>query len=230
MRHIPLLLSIALIAFGCTSSEQSHQPSTGVGTVAQPGEGQVPVMTVDAPDDWRKGDSLIATMGNLEGKVVADLFAGDGYYTWKLLGAGARVLAIDVDPANIAALQARKTAEGIGDDRLIVRATASGNVGLLPNEADYALITREVSTLGDRPTWFAQLFSGVKPPTTIYIVNFLPGSTEVGPPLNQRMSYETLRDELQTYGFTDVGILYKRLPYRYILFARVAQDTPEEQE
>ncbi|MGV9012951.1 MAG: class I SAM-dependent methyltransferase [Flavobacteriales bacterium] len=226
MRNVPFLFTLALLIIGCNSPEQGAVPSTGLGADIQPEVQTNPVLSDDARDDWRKGDSLIATMGSLEGKVVADLFAGDGYYTWKLLSAGARVLAIDDDPAAIASLNARKVADGIGDDRLIVRATTPGIVGLLPNEADLALITREVSTLGDRPAWFAQLFSGVKPPTTIYIVNFLPGSAQVGPPLNQRMDYETVRNELNAYGFTDVGILYKRLPYRYILFARIAQESP----
>ncbi|MBK7286630.1 MAG: DUF1698 domain-containing protein [Flavobacteriales bacterium] len=81
-------------------------------------------------------------MGPLQGKVVADMFAGDGYYTWKLLGAGARVLAIDDNPANIAALEARKKAEGIGDERLLVRLTPPGVTGLIPNEVDLALIIR----------------------------------------------------------------------------------------
>ncbi|MBK9419859.1 MAG: hypothetical protein IPN44_02260 [Flavobacteriales bacterium] len=226
MRNIPFHLTLAMLVIGCTSPEQGAVPSAVLGADVQPQVRANPVLAEDSPDDWRKGDSLIATMGSLEGKVVADLFAGDGYYTWKLLKAGARVLAIDDDPAAIASLNARKVAEGIGDDRLIVRATMPGIVGLLQNEADLALITREVSTLGDRPAWFAQLFPGVKPPSTIFIVNFLPGSAQVGPPLNQRMDYGTVRDELNSYGFTDVGILYKRLPYRYILFARIAQESP----
>ena len=227
MRHILLSIPAMLLVFGCTAPEKPATASDST-TDTRPENAPAPLPSQDSPDDWRMGDSLMATMGNLQGKVVADLFAGDGYYTWKLLGAGARVLALDDDPANLVALKARKQAEHIGDDRLIIRATTPGVVGLLPNEADYALITREVSTLGDRPNWFAQLFSGIKPPTTIYVVNFHPGESPVGPPLNQRMSYETAQSELNTYGFTDVGVLYKKIPYRYITFARVAQDTPEQ--
>mgnify|MGYP001551539055 CR=1 FL=1 len=179
-------------------------------------------------NDWRTGDSVVAQMGCIGGKLVSDMFAGDGYYTWKLLDAGARVIAIDDNPANIAALEARKKQSGIGDDRLIIRATTPGNPGLLPNEVDMALITREYSTLGDRGSWFKQLRAGIKPPSTFYMVNFLAGETRYGPPLNQRMDYYKVSDELNEFGFTDVGVKYKGIPYRYLLFASVVQEVPED--
>jgi hypothetical protein len=170
-------------------------------------------------------DSLLSVMGPLQGKVVADMFAGDGYYTWKLLDAGARVLAIDDDPDKVAALEARKKKEGIGDDRLLVRLTPPGVPGLMPNEADIALITREFAALGDRKAWIGQLEAGVRSPHLMVLVGYVPFQTPYGSPLSQRMSYNTVSDELTSYGFGDISIFYKKMRYRYIIMAAAP---PEE--
>lgn len=227
MRHLLHFLLIgSLTLLGCTnngSGGNTQAPTSQVGT--PPAAQDSTATTTAQTDDWRAGDSLMAILGPLQGKVVADMFAGDGYYTWKLLNAGARVLALDDNPDNIAALEARKKSAGIGDDRLLIRLTQPGVPGLLPDEVDLALITREYSQLGNRPAWFAQLMKGVRAPRTFFLVNFLPAQSPVGPPLSQRMQYNTVMDELTAFGYWDTGVFYKSLPYRYVLFGAVpAQD------
>ncbi|MCC6840112.1 MAG: hypothetical protein IT230_08130 [Flavobacteriales bacterium] len=169
-------------------------------------------------------DSLLATMGPLQGKVVA-VFYGD-QTTWDLLGAGARVLAVVDNTGQAASMEARKQKEGYGDDRLIIRRVAPGAVGLLPNEADMALITREFSTLGNRPEWFRQLMAGTKAPHLFYLVNYFPTPTPSGPPMAQRMDFNRVADEVTQFGFGDVGIYYKKLPDRFILFGAVPAAMP----
>lgn len=219
MRKIlPLCLIGSLYIVACTGPEQPKVADSPV-TVDTQHSAPLPA------DDQHIGDSLLTVMGNIQGKVVADMFDGDGYFAWKLMGAGARVLAIDDNPVNIAALEARKKAEGIGDDRLLIRLTTPGVTGLMPNEVDMALITREYSQLGDRPAWFAQLMTGVRAPHLFFMVNYLPQQTPEGPPLSQRMAFNTVADEVNGFGYGDVGILYKKIPYRYILFA---SEPPED--
>lgn len=164
-------------------------------------------------------------MGPLEGRVVAEFYAEEEQHTWALLGAGARVLAIVDNPARAEALNARKMRDGIGDDRLLVRPVAPGAVGLLPNEADLALITREFSTLGNRQAWFGQLMAGLKPPHLFYLVNYLPLPSPEGPPMEQRTDFNRVADEVGQYGFQDVGIYYRKIPYRFILFGAVPLGT-----
>ena len=219
---LSLFLSTGLLYTACTGKDPAQ---TATNTTPLP---ETPIEQFDA-NDPRAGDSLLTVMGPLEGKVVADMFAGDGYYTWKLLSAGARVLALDDNPANIAALQARKKSEGIGDDQLLIRLTTPGVTGLLPNEVDLALITREYSTLGDRAAWFAQLMNNVKAPHTFFMVNYLPQQSPGGPPLSQRMDYNRVSDEVSGFGYDDVGVMYKKMPYRFILFGSVPPLTPEDE-
>ena len=218
---LSLFLTTGLLYTSCSGGD----PKTATDPVPVPDS---PNLQTDG-NDPRAGDSLLIVMGPLDGKVVADMFAGDGYYTWKLIGAGARVLAIEDDPAKIAALEARKKSEGIGDDKLLIRATTPGVTGLMPNEVDLALITREYSTLGDRPAWFAQLMSNVKAPHTFYMVNYLTQQSPSGPPLSQRMDFSRVADEIAGFGYDDVGVMYKTMPYRYILFGSVPPLTPEDE-
>lgn len=219
---LPLLLTSTLLYSACNAGGDIPAPELASPTTE-------PVEQPQADLDHRAGDTLLTILGPVQGKIVADMFAGDGYYTWQLLAAGARVLAIDDDPAHIAALEARKEKDGIGDDRLLIRATTPGVPGLLPDEVDLALITREYSTLGDRPAWFAQLMQGVKAPHTFYMVNYLPQPSPHGPPLSQRMDFNRVLDEISGFGYDDVGVMYKSLHYRYILFGSDPPLTPESE-
>lgn len=221
MRY-PLLIPVlfAFHAIGC----QAPAPGPGTQVPAQPAPATVDTKELDSQ---LLGDSLLRVLGPVQDLVVADLFAGKGYYTWKLLGAGARVLAIAQDQQDVAALEARKKQEGIGDDRLLIRLTTPGNPGLQPGEADIALVTREFSTLGDRKAWLGQLKAGLRPPYKFMLVNYLPGASPFGPPLSERMDFNTVADEISENGFSDVSIFYKQMPYRYIIYAL---DPPAEEE
>ncbi len=211
-----LALAVAVQAAGCSNKPQ--EPVAATVTVNSPTATASPANPADMPENNAGVDSLIALMGPLQGKVVADMFAGNGYYTWKLLSAGARVLALDDDPESIARLQAWKASQGIGDDRLLIRQTTPGTPGLMADEADLALVTREFSTLVERQTWIPQLMTGIKSPHTFYLVNYFPVQTADGPPLAQRMSFDAVSDELTNIGVQDIGIYYRKVPNRWVIF------------
>ncbi len=57
-------------------------------------------------DRIQKPEEIIALMGNnLTGMTIADLFADDGYITFKLLNAGANVIAIVNDAEKAKAIE-----------------------------------------------------------------------------------------------------------------------------
>lgn len=217
--HSLLVLGI-LHAATCTAGT----PQRAVGPT---GDAAMPAL---AQTDPRGGDVVLKEMGPIRDKVVADLFCGDGYYTWKLLSAGARVVAIDDDPDAIARMEAWKASQGISDDRLQVRLTMPGNPGLMPEEVDMALITREYSTLIDRQHWISDMLAGIKSPRLFFLVNYLPVPSEDGPPMSQRMDFELVSDELFNNGIGDIGVGYQQLPGRYILFGAQLPDSPEDGE
>ena len=89
MRCTPLLAVLfGLLLLACSGKA----PDPSIPAPAPP-----PQTGSTADDEWLMGDSVLAVMGDVHGLIIVDLFAGDGYYTEKLLDAGARVLAIDDD-------------------------------------------------------------------------------------------------------------------------------------
>jgi hypothetical protein len=183
----------------------------------------VPERKAVKPDDrenWQRPHELFFMMeGFLKGKTVADLFAGDGYFTFKLIEQGANVIAIDTDPANIAKLEARKKELGLSDDRLKIRAVPVGVPGLSPGEADAALIVHSYTRITDRRNYIQRLREGMKFPRPLFMVEWQYRETPIGPPLTERMPVEAVMEELGSFGFTDVGQHSAKMPYQVIFFA-----------
>ena len=210
IRHTNSLLILSVLLIACNGDE-------GTRTVNTP-ERKV-IETTDR-DNWQRPHELFFMMeGFLKGKTVADLFAGDGYFTFKLIEQGANVIAIDNDPANIAKLEARKKDLGLSDDRLKIRAVPVGDPGLAQGEADVALIVHSYLKIQDRRSYVQRLRDGLKFPRPLFIVDWQYRETPVGPPLAQRMPVERIMEELGSYGYTDVGQHSAKMPYQVIFFA-----------
>lgn len=208
MRTLALTVLMTLMLAACVD-----RPGGGGATVT-PG-GTVPA----AQGDWHATDSLFRLMGGVQGKVVADLFIGDGYYTLKLLEAGAKVIAMDDDPGNVEALAAKARELGIGEDRLVIRTAVAGSPNLALNEVDAALCTRQFTSIPDRTEYFRKVKASIKSPSPLFIVDFLPEQTPVGPPVEQRVSELQVMDAMEPVGFTDIGGYTRKLPYRFVVHA-----------
>lgn len=167
----------------------------------------------DPRDEWQQPEKLLELMGDIEGIVIADLFAGDGYFTFKLIDAGARVIAIVNDVSNYETIMARKKSLGLGDDRLKVRAVPVGDPGLMPNEVDLGLIVHAFPGIKDKKGYLKLLRNGLRPPRALFMVEWQNRETPVGPPLAERMSPESIMDEFVGTGFTDLSARAKSMPY-----------------
>jgi len=223
MRYAVLPLFACLLSCSSCVDEPASGTATDANTppAATRANGTPGCPPARTPDDWHLVDTLFATMGGVNGRTVADLFAGDGYYTMKLVEAGARVIAMDDNPDNIAALEARKKELGICDERLVIRQATPGTPNLDTNEVDIALCTRELLTVPDPAGYFGKLLPCIRFPHGLYVVNFLPEQTPVGPPLEQRGNEIAAMDIVGAGGFSDIGSYSKKLPYRYLLQAQV---------
>lgn len=218
-----LLLTSLFACSSCTDdpAQNTSTPPETANAAANATPGGAGCPPARTPDDWHMVDTLFATMGGVNGRMVADLFVGDGYYTMKLLEAGARVIAMDDDPNNLAALEARKKAMGICDERLVIRQATPGAPNLAANEVDIALCTRELLTIPDQAAYFRKLLPCIRSPHNLFVVNFLPEQTPMGPPMEQRMDEIAAMDIVGPGGFSDIGTYSKKLPYRFLMQAQV---------
>jgi hypothetical protein len=215
MRQPILLFAIAaLFITGCDRTANT------TGSDPIPDRNTAVVPRVDERDSWQQPDQLLAMMqGNIEGRTVADLFAGDGYFSFKLVEAGARVIAMDTDAGNIARLKERKRELGLSDAQLEVRQVQEGDPGLAPGEADVALMTHAFTRIANVPDYIARLRNGMKFPRPLFVIDWQYRETPVGPPLSERKPTEQIMDELGNAGFDDVGAHSAKMPHQVIFFA-----------
>lgn len=220
MRTTALLLPILVLSLVSCGGDNVSTSSTSPTTTTTNGPANTATASNDR-DQWQGSGEIFTAMGGVGGRTVADLFAGDGYMTFKLIEAGANVIAIDTDPKKLEAIEERKKAAGLSDERLRTRLTQAGEPGITGEEADMALCMHQWMYINDRLSFFTKLRSGLKKPKTVGIVEFLPEPTPVGPPVEQRTSAEQVMNDLDQPGFTDVTGLTKKIPYQFIV---VAQD------
>ncbi|MEO8067447.1 MAG: methyltransferase domain-containing protein [Flavobacteriales bacterium] len=213
--------AVALACAGLSACGNGNTATTTPTIVADNGQPTNAATTGDPRDNWQRPQEVFSSMGGIKGKVVADLFAGDGYIAFNMLEAGAaKVIAIDADPANIAAMQSRKGALGISDDRLVIRQAEPGETGLGAEEVDLTFLFNRYTTIQDRASFMRKVRAATRSPRTVYIIDFLVAETPVGPPVAQRMTDAQMMDELGEYDYTDMGARGNILPYQYILFAQ----------
>lgn len=192
-----------------------------------------PVSTTPAPapnawaerDRWQQPQQLIDMMGGtLLNITVVDLFAEDGYFTVKLLDAGADVIAVVNEPAKAERLEALKKERGIPDDRLRIRLVPVGDPGLSPEEADMALITHRYASIGDKDGYFKLLRRGLRYPKLLFMLEWPQKTTAMGPPASERLAPEYVMESLGSVGFTDVSFNAAVIPEQVIYVAHDPMD------
>lgn len=168
-------------------------------------------------DTWQKPEELIALMGqDLSGMTIVDLFAEDGYFSFKMVEAGARVIAVVNDPANAERIEERRRMQGVGEDRLVVRTVPVGDPGIGPNEADMALLAHRFLRITDQRTYFQLLRRGLKEPRPLFMLEWQDRQTPMGPPVSERRSVDEIMDMVSELEYSDVGAHSAKIPDQVI--------------
>jgi hypothetical protein len=213
----PIAVLSAMTFVACTPSA----PNATAGESAEDGTPRNVVAQGDPRDNWQRPEEIFRSMGGITGKTVADLFAGDGYMAFHMVQAGARkVIAMDTEAGNVAAMKARKEELGIPDSKLEIRQATPGETGLGMEEVEICFIFNRYTTIQDRAAFMRKVRASTRSPRTVYIIDFLVAETPVGPPVSQRMNDAQMMDELGEFDYTDMGARGDILPYQYILFAQ----------
>lgn len=201
MRTVPALLIAALLA-ACTGG--GNPPAAApAGTSAAATE----------RDAWQKPEVVIGLMGNIAHLTIADLFADDGYWTFKFIAAGANVIAVVNDAGKAAALEQRKKEMGLGDDRLQVRAAPVGDPGIRNEEADMAFIAHSFVGIKDKRDFLTRMRAGLKYPRYLVMVEWQNKPTPMGPPMSERLPSDRIMDLVgENSEYSDVGAHSDKIP------------------
>lgn len=228
MRYI-LPLAATFFLFGCSSTEAPETTATTEVTTSPTASTSVPTPSTSERDSWQKPQEVFMLMGNdLRGKLIADLSAGDGYFTFKMIEVGANVIAISDDQRELDAIEARKKEMKLGDDRLRTRLSPKGDPGLAPEEVDACLLVHSYVSIPDKKAYLTKVFEGTRHPRALFILEWLNSETPIGPPMTDRISSERIMDDIGTAGYTDVGAYSAKIPHQTFLFASYQTDLPED--
>ena len=122
-------------------------------------------------DEWQKVDQIFSAMGVRPGATVADVGAGDGFFTTRLaraVGADGRVFAVDVDEGALTRLRKRLEDEGIRNV-FVVKGTPT-DPRLPERTLDAALIVNAYHEMAEHQRMLSALKSALKPDGRLAIV------------------------------------------------------------
>ncbi len=169
--------------------------------------------------EWQKPEKVIASLGPLEGKTVADIGAGTGYFSFPISKQAAKVIAIDIDQRFLDYIAQKKQTQKIGAN-IETRLTKPDSSGLKPGEADMVLIVDTYHHIEGRIEYLKKLKKCLRSDGVLVIIDFKKKKTPPGPPVELRVAEDQVESELKSAGFTIVSTDKDLLPYQYIIKAR----------
>jgi ubiquinone/menaquinone biosynthesis C-methylase UbiE len=194
-RHFILAAALVLGLFSfepATGAQASNPQNRQKGRLFAPRD----LGLLNAPDReaWQKPDLIMDELQIADGARVADLGAGDGWFTIHLarrVGPNGVVYAQDIQPLMIVALSRRVQREGLRNVTPLLGTAADPR---LPQkgELDAVLVVDAFDEMDDpaRPeailTFFKHIERSLKPQGRLGIVDFLPGAGGPGPAPDER--------------------------------------------
>ncbi len=170
-------------------------------------------------DVWQKPEVIFRLMGDLSGKVVADVGAGTGYFSLRLAPRARRVLALEIDPRFIHYIDSVKQVQ-LADSviaRLETRLVQPDDPLLKPGEVDYVLIVNTLGYIEAPEAYLRKLKAGMKQGGRVLIVDYRPHTRQAFAKF--RISKETVEDALRRAGFERLLTDNMTLDYQYIILA-----------
>jgi len=150
-------------------------------------------------DAWQLPERVIDALGLEPGKVACDIGVGPGYFTLRLakvVGAGGRVYAVDVEPVMLQTLLKPLQAAGLANVTPIL---ALPDAPLLPEGVcDVALIVNTYHHFPDGPAYLRRLARSLAPGGRVVNIDFHPGAKDAP---RHSIAREVFLEQAKTGGF-----------------------------
>jgi predicted methyltransferase len=162
-------------------------------------------------EEWQKVDQILSAMAVRSGATVADVGAGDGFFTTRLaraVGPDGRVFAVDVEENALTRLRKRLEDEGIRNV-FVVKGTAS-DPRLPERSLDAALIVNAYHEMAQHQQMLSALRSALKPDGKLVIVEPISDARRSGSRAEQTKAHEIAPEfvlaDARSAGFRIVGL------------------------
>ncbi len=171
-------------------------------------------------DAYQQPGKVLSYIGDVSGETIMDIGSGTGYFSFRLVEAGARVIAADVDERFQQYIKIKRDSLEIPETTLELRKIPYDDPMLAPGEVDKVIIVNTYHHIEDREAYFAKVHSGLKPGGTLIVIDYFKKQIPVGPPSGMKLSAEAVVEELKAAGYETIEINTDLLQYQYIIRAR----------
>ena len=171
-------------------------------------------------DAYQQPEKVLEFIGDVSGETIMDIGSGTGYFSFRLVEAGAKVIAADVDERFQEYIRTKKDRLGIPDSKLSLRQIPYDDPNLEPGEVDKVITVNTYHHIGDRSTYFGKVRSGLKPGGTLIVIDYFKKDLPVGPPKSMKIGSETIVEELRAAGFESIKTNDTLLEYQFIIMAQ----------
>ena len=162
-------------------------------------------------EQWQKVDEIFAAMGVKAGATVADIGAGDGFFTTRLskaVGADGRVLAVDIAADALRRLRSRIQTDGLLNVDVVQG--ASDDPRLPTGSIDAALIVNAYHEMTEHQAMLAKIKAALKPSGRLVIVEPISparrGARREDQTRNHEIAAELVLEDARAAGFSQVSL------------------------
>lgn len=158
-----LIAALALLIAAPAASAQESTPRTAHAETPR--------------EQWQRVDDIFREMGVTAGSHVADIGAGNGFFTTRLakaVGANGRVYAVDVNPVSLREL---KAALGTDSSNVEMIRGEENDPRLPANQLDAALVVNAYHEFAEHQAMLRAIFAALKPGGRLVIVEPAPART-----------------------------------------------------
>ena len=224
-----MLLAVAGIFAACESNNTAgnnvdpanEDPVEPVPTNEEAGSGLTEDYSNTYREIWQKPDLVLQLLGGLKGKSVADIGAGSGFFTFRMVESADKVIAIDVDPRftnYLDSVKVRRLPES-QQPKLETRLTTPDSPALQKEEVDVVVIVNTFMYIENHVDYLKRLKKGLKEGGKLLIIDFKKKRTPVGPPGDLRQPLFVIENELYEAGYKNIVTNDTALDYQYIVIA-----------
>lgn len=173
---------------------------------------------------WQKPDLILDLLGDMHDKVVADIGAGTGFFTFRLLQHAKKVIAVDIDkaPLDKMAQLANKLDTSISN-KLVIKVIKPSDPQLDPHSVDIVLLSNTYMYIQNRVNYLKTLKAYLKKDARVLIIDYKKKNLPFGPPIDERVNLDTVEKELLNAGYNIQKSDDVTLDYQYIVLANVKQ-------
>ena len=172
---------------------------------------------------WQQPELVVNKLGDIDGKTIADIGAGTGFFVLRLAYKNAKVLAIDIDTVMINYIEAFKETLPLEvQENISTRLAKEDDPMLKQGEVDKAIIINTISYISELEDYLTVLQKGIKSKGSIMILDYKSKIIDIpAPPMDDRISIGKLQTYLANAGYKNIVVDDTSLEYQYIVTAEV---------